>query len=308
MTFGLLTAILITMAACSSSDDDDQMPTDTGQTTDGGMTDSGMTDSGMTGDGDDDGDDDAVQETANADGTAQFVVPLSAEQEVPPLDLDDATAEGNLTIDRASGTVSGSVAVSGLTGQAQMAHIHTGVAGTNGPVLIALEGNTDGSLWSVPVDGALDSDGLAALANGELYLNVHTEANAGGEVRGQIIPLGIALEDSELSGAEEVPPVNVSASGLGVSTVNTETGAISATVFTSGLSGDATAAHIHPGAAGVNGAPIITLEQDSGNSSIWRTPEGSMLSTEQITAFEDEELYFNVHTEAYPDGEIRGQL
>ena len=319
MTFAVLSAALIVMVACGDSDDDDSMDTGTGQTTGGNTAGDQMSGGGdvgggsdggddVGGDDDDDGDDDAVQETVNADGTSQFVVPLSAEQEVPPLDIDGATAEGNLIIDKASGAVSGSVAVSGLTGQAQMAHIHTGVAGTNGEVLITLEGNTDGSVWSVPVDGALDSDGLSALALGALYLNVHTSANAGGEIRGQIIPLGLALEDSELSGAEEVPPVETSASGLGISTVNTATGAISATVFTSDLSGNATAAHIHPGAEGVNGAPIITLVQDTGDTSIWRTPEGSILSAEQITAFENEELYFNVHTEANPGGEIRGQL
>jgi hypothetical protein len=270
-----------------------------------------VTDTGDVTDGDDsngdDGDDDTVQETVNADGTSTFIVPLSAEQEVPPVDLESATGEGNLTIDRASGAIAGSVAVSGLSGPAQMAHIHTGLGGINGGVLIALTGNDDSGVWTVPADAVLDADALTALSEGALYLNVHTAANPGGEIRGQIIPIGILFEDSELSGDEEVPPVVTDASGVGVSTVNSDTGAISATLFITGLD-EATMAHIHTGAESENGAVIITLEQDADDLSLWRTPVPSTLTEEQIDAYENEGLYFNVHSDTNTGGEIRGQL
>jgi len=286
----LCSALVFSLAACSSSDDDVVAPpTDEGEMTDG------------------DGDDDAVQETVNTDGTSTFIVPLSAEQEVPPADAESATGEANLSIDRASGAISGSVAVSELSGQAQMAHIHTGVGGTNGDVLIGLTGNEDGSLWTVPVDSVLSAEALTALGNGELYLNVHTADNPGGELRGQIIPTGILFEDSELSGAEQVPPVVTDASGVGVSTVNSETGAISATIFVTGLDA-ATMAHIHAGAEGENGDVIIGLEQDADNPGIWRTPAASTLTVEQVEAYEAEALYFNVHSDTNSGGEIRGQL
>lgn len=310
LMYGLLSVSLVAMSACSDDDDDDDGVTPTPPTEmEGGMDGDDMDgDDDDDMDGDDDGDDDAVQETENDDGTSTFIVPLSGEQEVPMVDVDGATGEGNLIIDPASGQISGSIAVSGLSGQAQMAHIHQAFAGTNGGILITLVGSDEGATWTVPegADGMLSAEGLTALGNGELYLNVHTAANMGGEIRGQIIPEDILLEDSELSGAEEVPPVTTEASGTGISTVNSETGAISATIVTSGVV--AIAAHIHVGAEGVNGEVIIPLEQNADDANTWSTPAGAMLSAEQITAYEAEGLYFNVHSDANTDGEIRGQL
>jgi len=242
----------------------------------------------------------------NGDGTTTFVVPLSGDQEVPPVNVEGATGEGNLTIDTASGNASGSVAVSGLSGPATMAHIHQGFAGSNGDVVLGLEGNEDSSVWSVPAATVLSAEILTALSNGELYINVHTEANPGGELRGQIIPEGVVVQTSALTGQSEVPPVTTEAMGTGVSTVNTETGAISASVVTTGVT--ATMAHIHMGIAGENGDVIIGLEQDPADANIWRTPAGAMLGTEQVVIYQDGGLYFNVHSEANPGGEIRGQL
>ncbi|MFK7852815.1 MAG: CHRD domain-containing protein [Granulosicoccus sp.] len=290
----LCATMILGLAACSS--DDDAPAADNGD----------MDMMEMEGD-DDDGDDDAVQETVGEDGISNFVIPLSGEQEAPPVGSETAMGEGNLNIDRAAGTIEGSVSVSGLTGAATMAHIHQAFAGINGDVLFALTGNEDGSLWSVPDGTVLDAGQLAALAEGALYINVHTEANPGGEVRGQIIPEGILFEDSELSGDEEVPPVVSDASGVGVSTVNSESLAISATIFVDGLD-DATMAHIHMAPEGENGDVIIGLEQDPGNPGIWRTPVPSSLTEEQLEAYEDEGLYFNVHSDDFPGGEIRGQL
>lgn len=283
----ILSALVFGVAACSSDDDSD-------------MVDIGGGD-------DNDGDDDAAQETINTDGTSTFVVPLSAEQEVPPVDAEDATGEGNLTINRQSGAITGSVSVSDLSGQAQSAHIHQGLGGINGGPLITLTSNEDGSVWTVPADSELDAGALTMLSDGGLYINVHTVANGGGELRGQIIPDGILFEDSELSGDEEVPAIVTEASGVGVSTVNEETGAISATLFITGLD-NATMAHIHAGAEGVNGDVVIQLEQDGDNPGIWRTPVPSTLSAEQITAYQAEGLYFNVHSADNSGGEIRGQL
>ncbi|MFK7893408.1 MAG: CHRD domain-containing protein [Granulosicoccus sp.] len=277
----ILSATLIMgISACSDSDDDDM---DSASST--------------------------SQETMNPDGSSTFITPLSPKQEVPPLQ-DNATAqgEGNLTIARSgSGAISGSVSVSGLTGPATAAHIHRGFGGTNGGVELALTGNEDGTLLSVPDGSVLTPEQLTALAEGELYINVHTAANPGGEVRGQIIPDGILFQSAELSGEQEVPPVTTEARGTGTSTVNSASGSISATIITTGLD-DATMAHIHMGSAGENGDFIITLERDPVNPGIWRAPENSMLSTQQIEMFTNKALYFNVHSDDNPAGEIRGQL
>jgi CHRD domain len=106
-----------------------------------------------------------------------------------------------------------------------------------------------------------------------------------------------------LSGTEEVPPVTTAATGTGTIKVN-EDKTVTGSVTTKGI--DGVAAHIHVGAAGKNGPPVITLEQSS--AGVWTVPKGSKLTDEQYANFEAGELYVNVHSAAHKPGEIRGQL
>lgn len=108
---------------------------------------------------------------------------LSGVNEVPPV-TTTATGSGTITI-AADGSVSGSVKTTGVKGT--MAHIHRGAAGTNGPVLIPLTSGPDGE-WKVPPGAKLDAEGMKAYQAGELYVNVHSDANKGGEIRAQIKP------------------------------------------------------------------------------------------------------------------------
>jgi CHRD domain len=106
----------------------------------------------------------------------------------------------------------------------------------------------------------------------------------------------------KLSGANEVPPVTTSASGEGTISV-ADDGAVSGSVMTKGI--QATAAHIHVGAPGKNGPVAVPFTKD-GES--FKAPAGAKLNADQMKAFKAGELYFNVHSAKYPDGEIRGQL
>jgi hypothetical protein len=67
-----------------------------------------------------------------------------------------------------------------------MAHIHQGAKGQNGPVIVPLTKN--GDTYSVPEGRKLTPAQVQAWKAGNLYVNVHTAANKGGEVRGQINP------------------------------------------------------------------------------------------------------------------------
>ena len=108
---------------------------------------------------------------------------LSGDQEVPPVKTA-ATGAGSIMV-ATDGSVSGSVTTTGLTGTA--AHVHTGAVGMNGPVIIPLTKTADG-VWSVPAGAKLGADQLTAYRAGGLYVNVHTEANKGGEIRTQLTP------------------------------------------------------------------------------------------------------------------------
>jgi CHRD domain len=108
---------------------------------------------------------------------------LSGANEVPPV-TTAASGAGTITV-ADDGSVSGSVKVTGVT--ATMAHIHLGAAGKNGPVLITLVQTVPGE-WSVPAGAKLNAEQMKSYKAGELYVNVHSEANKGGEIRAQIIP------------------------------------------------------------------------------------------------------------------------
>jgi hypothetical protein len=106
-----------------------------------------------------------------------------------------------------------------------------------------------------------------------------------------------------LTGAEETPPVTTSATGKGTIKIAKDK-SVSGTIKTTGIEG--TAAHIHVGAPGVAGPPIITLTK--GADGTWTVPAGSKLTEEQLSDFKSGKLYVNVHSDQHKPGEIRAQL
>jgi hypothetical protein len=106
-----------------------------------------------------------------------------------------------------------------------------------------------------------------------------------------------------LSGAEETPPVTTAASGSGTIKIGDDK-AVSGRIKTQGIEG--IAAHIHVGAPGVSGPPIITLEKSA--EGVWSVPAGAKLTDEQYASFKAGNLYVNVHSPEHKSGEIRAQL
>ena len=107
-------------------------------------------------------------------------VKLSGDQEVPAV-KSAGSAAGAITIGD-DGAVSGSVTATGFTPTA--AHIHQAAAGKNGPVIVPF--TKEGDKFSAPAGAKLTPDQLKAYKAGELYVNVHSAANPGGEVRAQL--------------------------------------------------------------------------------------------------------------------------
>ena len=88
-----------------------------------------------------------------------------------------------------------------------------------------------------------------------------------------------------LNGNQAVPPVATAGIGSAVLTVNFVTGGLGGTLSFSGLSSVATAAHIHEGAAGVNGPIIIPLAGAIGlTSGTWTVPPGTVMTAAQLAA------------------------
>lgn len=111
-------------------------------------------------------------------------VSLSGAEEVPPV-TTSASGSGTITV-KDDKSVSGSIKTSGVAGTA--AHIHMGAAGRNGPVIVPLVKGGDGSTWSVRAGAKLTDAQYEAYKAGNLYVNVHSAAYKGGEIRGQLKP------------------------------------------------------------------------------------------------------------------------
>jgi hypothetical protein len=113
---------------------------------------------------------------------ADVKVVLAGDQEVPPV-KSAGSGSGSITVG-ADKSITGSVTTTGIAGTA--GHVHEAAAGKNGPVIIALTKN--GDTYTVPAGTKLSDAQYASYEAGNLYVNVHTAANAGGEMRGQLKP------------------------------------------------------------------------------------------------------------------------
>ncbi len=120
---------------------------------------------------------------ATLGGGTTSEVTLYGTQEVPPVNTS-ATGSGKITV-REDGSVNGRITTTGV--KATAAHIHMGNAGRNGKVIIPLNRTSDNT-WEVPNGAKLTPEQLKAYRAYGLYINVHSAAHKGGEIRGQLGP------------------------------------------------------------------------------------------------------------------------
>jgi CHRD domain len=118
--------------------------------------------------------------------TLQFKASLNGSTEVPP---NQTAGKGTLaaTFDPATKVLTWKGDFSGLTGDIQAAHFHgPAEPGKNAGVLVWI--STKGTPLKSPFEGSatLTDDQVKDLMAGLLYVNFHTTANPGGELRGQL--------------------------------------------------------------------------------------------------------------------------
>ena len=110
---------------------------------------------------------------------------------------------------------------------------------------------------------------------------------------------------AQMSGAMEVPPADPDGTGMARITVNDASNRICTDLEVRNI-GTVTAAHIHRGAPGVNGPPVVTLDPpDDNDSDDCDTADDALVDEirRNPAAF-----YVNVHTTDYPNGAVRGQV
>jgi len=168
--------------------------------------------------------------------------------------------------------------------------------------------------WFFSDGAALTDSQIASFDAQGLYYNVHSDANPGGEIRGQIIPSSATfLTDNGdpatgnnfsalMSGAQEVPANASKASAYGTVVLDPVAKTISGVIVTSGIV--SILAHIHIGAPGVSGPVVFPF---SGGPTVW-TLASTPISDAQIADLRAGAYYLNVHSEGHPDGVLRGLL
>ena len=240
-------------------------------------------------------------------GPVTFTAKLEGAQENPPV-TTNAAGTGSVRLN-ADGTISYDITVTGLTTTAQ--HFHNGPVGTNGNVVkdISLTNNTGSGTWTFsdptqPLDGIM----LRELIKGRLYMNAHTSANPGGEIRGQVLLKPGLVFTANLQGSQEVPAVTTDATGTGTFVLGANGTQLVYNITVNGLT--MTAAHFHNAAQGVVGNVVRDLSFTNNTSSgVWSSGEATQaFSDSMLSELLRGRLYVNVHTSANPGGEIRGQV
>lgn len=226
--------------------------------------------------------------------TQQMSTYLAGEQEVPPVDTE-ATGAGRFTIDTTANTLDYHVSYSGLSADETAAHIH-GPAdiGVNAGVLHPLPaGNPKVGTWNYPEE--MEDE----ILNGRMYVNVHTTAHQGGEIRGQIVDM-VAV----INGTQENPSVDTPDAGYGLFMLDRCANTLEYHITYSLDSGAVeTAAHIHGFAMhGTNAGVIEPLPADSPKEGVWNYNESDELR------ILDGHTYVNIHSKDNPGGHIRGQI
>lgn len=248
-----------------------------------------------------------------ADLAAMNAVPLSVVLsgafERPSAITTTGTGSGTLKLE--GNTLSFDIQYAGLSGPATLAHIH-GPAGTDvsAGVLVDLKpynGGTFGTSGTLSGSVVLTDSQKAAILSGKTYVNVHTDANKPGEIRGQILP---TVFRASLSGDHERPTAVVS-TGSGTALLLLAGDQLTIQVNYLGLSGPATLAHIHgpADAEGAAGVMVDLAPLNGGAFGVSGTLAGTVtLTPDQMVALASGLTYVNIHTAANKPGEIRGQI
>jgi len=224
--------------------------------------------------------------------------------------------EGSAILMLAGNTLTVNVNYHDLTSLAVASHIHgPATEDQAAPVMVnfaPLNGGSFGTNGTLSGTVTLAPDQIAALVDGLTYVNVHTTQNPGGEIRGQILPHSTAVAlTANLTGAGERPTPTTDSAGKALGLFVLDGRALHFNLPYSGLTGQATAAHIHgPAKASVAAPVLISFAPFNGggfgtNGDI----QGEVILTDDQRAMLLEgQTYANIHTQLHPGGEIRGQI
>ncbi|RMF22341.1 MAG: CHRD domain-containing protein [Bacteroidetes bacterium] len=257
-----------------------------------------------------------------AEGNIYFGAPLSGASQTNPVNTD-ANGMVLIEVNGSQSTLVGSFANLASNFDASVAggaHLHSNLAGSNGDIRLFLQAQTAADLRS-GIFAAADNSGpitpglLDTLRMRALYVNIHTEGNAAGELRGQCLPLAGTYFHTTLESLNEFPPAQTSAQGSMkfelTGNVLTCTGSFANLEgeFDANVAGGA---HLHIGEPGANGDIALTLVPQLAadlKSGVFLAADNTFeLTGEQTEMLRTGNFYVNIHSTTHAAGELRGQV
>ena len=236
-----------------------------------------------------------------------FSARMTGAQEVPAV---TTTGQGvaSFTLNGTRDTMCISVYMAGTMDLVNGIHLHSGMSGINGAVVLDLTPYlSNGNVQAVITGTELTTSLISDMITGGIYINAHTAGFPNGEIRGQVKLETDFPYRAELNGQQEVPAVATSATGLGVFNLSLDKKKLMYWVSADSLSGAIMGAHLHVAASGSNGPVVVDL-----TGSIMGNAIVGVADISSFVGFDDDlaagNVYVNLHTAANMNGEIRGQL
>jgi CHRD domain len=239
--------------------------------------------------------------------TITLPINMNGSVEFPGPGDPDGSATGTMTFDTTTNTISWNITYTGIATPLTGFHIHPGAVGTSGGILVGLGTTTSGgpgTLISSTTTTAANIATILANPTGH-YANIHNGPFGGGALRGQLPK----QYNVKLIGNQEVPgPGDPDGHGTGTVSLNPGPPTVHWNLTYTNLD-TVTDAHIHTGAAGVGGPPLIGFGPGTTGG------PGTLIGSTTPTAAQVNTVltnptghYVNIHTTAFGPGAIRGQV
>ena len=233
-----------------------------------------------------------------------FSVQLSKAQNVPRDELDtNVAAEVKVEIDEKLKKYKAILNAKGM--EISSAALFVGQAGKKGIKFADFKKDEKG-VFLISETGITDAQ-LAQFRAGGLYVRVVT--SAGDSYRGEVLPENHHLLLFDLTGSQQVPAVESSATASGYATFDANKKTLSVVIDATRFS-DITTAKVYAGSIGVeiNGTPLFELKKDPNDSNNWVSESPYDLDDTDIARLLSGGLFVSLNSTKNPKGELRGQI
>jgi|GEM_PF-2497185 len=251
-----------------------------------------------------------AEETPEPQPERTFIAWMLGEKEAPEND-SEGQGGGMFILNGTQDSLWYYIRVCDLTGPIAAAHFHVAPAGVPGPVVRPINFTDEYAegVWTSSDENPLTPALVDSLLAGKIYVNVHTDMYPAGEIRGQITDDEEVELFADLTGDQEVPPVNTPANGDGHFVLSGDGKSLDYHVTYENLSSAFRGAHFHR-APRDSAGPIVRPIEFQGNTAdgTWRNTDPDPLTPRLVAELLGCNIYVNVHSENYPAGEIRGQI